>query len=115
MYVVLLKKETTKKIIFHGIFFYYYFREFAYKLSLALIANPHTPLHTLDLSNNLIEDKGNILIYFVFSILFILFIFYVFLTFSFFNKNIFSNVNQNLFCWFLFIKFLFTRNVIFEK
>ncbi|KAF8774704.1 F-actin-uncapping protein LRRC16A like protein [Argiope bruennichi] len=32
--------------------------EFAYKLSLALIANPHTPLHTLDLSNNLIEDKG---------------------------------------------------------
>ncbi|KFM62821.1 Leucine-rich repeat-containing protein 16A, partial [Stegodyphus mimosarum] len=32
--------------------------EFAYKLSMALIANPHTPLHTLDLSNNLIEDKG---------------------------------------------------------
>ncbi|GBM09814.1 F-actin-uncapping protein LRRC16A [Araneus ventricosus] len=32
--------------------------EFAYKLSLALIANSHTPLHTLDLSNNLIEDKG---------------------------------------------------------
>ncbi|XP_054714377.1 F-actin-uncapping protein LRRC16A-like isoform X2 [Uloborus diversus] len=32
--------------------------EFACKLSLALMANPHTPLHTLDLSNNLIEDKG---------------------------------------------------------
>ncbi|XP_042894699.1 F-actin-uncapping protein LRRC16A isoform X2 [Parasteatoda tepidariorum] len=32
--------------------------DFAYKLSLALIANPHTPLHTIDLSNNLIEDKG---------------------------------------------------------
>ncbi|XP_022235977.1 F-actin-uncapping protein LRRC16A-like isoform X2 [Limulus polyphemus] len=32
--------------------------DFAHKLSMALISNPHTPLHTLDLSNNLIEDKG---------------------------------------------------------
>nr|CAD7434185.1 unnamed protein product [Timema monikensis] len=32
--------------------------EFAHKLSLALIANNNTPLHTLDLSHNLIEDKG---------------------------------------------------------
>ncbi|XP_067130918.1 F-actin-uncapping protein LRRC16A isoform X3 [Centruroides vittatus] len=32
--------------------------DFAHKLSLALISNANTPLHTLDLSNNLIEDKG---------------------------------------------------------
>ncbi|XP_069691795.1 F-actin-uncapping protein LRRC16A isoform X3 [Periplaneta americana] len=32
--------------------------DFAHKLSLALIANNNTPLHTLDLSNNMIEDKG---------------------------------------------------------
>uniref|UniRef100_A0A1B6IVX5 CARMIL pleckstrin homology domain-containing protein n=1 Tax=Homalodisca liturata TaxID=320908 RepID=A0A1B6IVX5_9HEMI len=32
--------------------------EFAHKLSLSLIANNNTPLHTLDLSNNMIEDKG---------------------------------------------------------
>ncbi|KDR15295.1 F-actin-uncapping protein LRRC16A isoform X2 [Zootermopsis nevadensis] len=32
--------------------------DFAHKLSLALIANNSTPLHTLDLSNNMIEDKG---------------------------------------------------------
>ncbi|PSN31727.1 hypothetical protein C0J52_19831 [Blattella germanica] len=32
--------------------------DFAHKLSLALIANNNTPLHTLDLSNNTIEDKG---------------------------------------------------------
>ncbi|XP_049862710.1 F-actin-uncapping protein LRRC16A isoform X2 [Schistocerca gregaria] len=32
--------------------------DFAHKLSLALIANSNSPLHTLDLSNNLIEDKG---------------------------------------------------------
>lgn len=35
-----------------------YSRDFAHKLSLALIANGNTLLHTLDLSNNLIEDKG---------------------------------------------------------
>ncbi|KAJ4432006.1 hypothetical protein ANN_20620 [Periplaneta americana] len=33
--------------------------DFAHKLSLALIANNNTPLHTLDLSNNMIEDKDN--------------------------------------------------------
>ncbi|KAI5694940.1 hypothetical protein M8J75_007961 [Diaphorina citri] len=33
-------------------------RDFAHKLSLALIANPHSVLHTIDLSYNLIEDKG---------------------------------------------------------
>ncbi|XP_039285032.1 F-actin-uncapping protein LRRC16A isoform X2 [Nilaparvata lugens] len=32
--------------------------DFAHKLSLSLIANTHTPLHTLDLSFNMIEDKG---------------------------------------------------------
>lgn len=32
--------------------------DFAHKLSMALISNANTPLHTLDLSNNLIEDKG---------------------------------------------------------
>lgn len=32
--------------------------DFAHKLSLSLIANTNTPLHTLDLSNNMIEDKG---------------------------------------------------------
>lgn len=32
--------------------------DFAHKLSLSLISNTNTPLHTLDLSNNLIEDKG---------------------------------------------------------
>lgn len=32
--------------------------DFAHKLSLALMANQNSPLHTLDLSNNLIEDKG---------------------------------------------------------
>jgi hypothetical protein len=33
-------------------------RDFAHKLSLALIANNSNRLHTLDLSNNMIEDKG---------------------------------------------------------
>jgi len=33
-------------------------RDFAHKLSLALIANNNNRLHTLDLSNNMIEDKG---------------------------------------------------------
>ncbi|KAJ1529208.1 hypothetical protein ONE63_006012 [Megalurothrips usitatus] len=32
--------------------------DFAHKLSLAVIANTCTALHTLDLSNNMIEDKG---------------------------------------------------------
>lgn len=32
--------------------------DFAHKLSLAILANPDSPLHTLDLSHNLIEDKG---------------------------------------------------------
>ncbi|XP_046397648.1 F-actin-uncapping protein LRRC16A isoform X2 [Ischnura elegans] len=32
--------------------------DFAHKLSLSLIANTNTPLHTIDLSNNMIEDKG---------------------------------------------------------
>ncbi|XP_074093692.1 capping protein regulator and myosin 1 linker 1 leucine rich repeat protein isoform X2 [Cotesia typhae] len=32
--------------------------DFAHKLSLALIANSNTVLHTIDLSNNMIEDKG---------------------------------------------------------
>ncbi|XP_059488573.1 F-actin-uncapping protein LRRC16A isoform X2 [Neocloeon triangulifer] len=32
--------------------------DFAHKLSLSLLANPHSHLHSLDLSNNLIEDKG---------------------------------------------------------
>ncbi|XP_066998308.2 F-actin-uncapping protein LRRC16A isoform X2 [Anabrus simplex] len=32
--------------------------DFAHKLSLALMANQNTPLHTLDLSSNMIEDKG---------------------------------------------------------
>ncbi|XP_034938905.1 F-actin-uncapping protein LRRC16A isoform X2 [Chelonus insularis] len=32
--------------------------DFAHKLSLALIANTNTVLHTIDLSNNMIEDKG---------------------------------------------------------
>ncbi|UYV80446.1 crml-1 [Cordylochernes scorpioides] len=32
--------------------------DFAHKLSLTLISNANTALHTLDLSNNLIEDKG---------------------------------------------------------
>lgn len=32
--------------------------DFAHKLSLSLTSNTNTPLHTLDLSNNLIEDKG---------------------------------------------------------
>ncbi|XP_018918250.2 LOW QUALITY PROTEIN: F-actin-uncapping protein LRRC16A [Bemisia tabaci] len=32
--------------------------DFSHKLSLSLIANPNLALHTLDLSNNLIEDKG---------------------------------------------------------
>lgn len=34
------------------------FRDFAHKLSLSLISNTNTSLHTLDLSNNMIEDKG---------------------------------------------------------
>ncbi|XP_011304218.1 leucine-rich repeat-containing protein 16A isoform X1 [Fopius arisanus] len=34
--------------------------DFAHKLSLALIANSNTVLHTIDLSNNIIEDKGAI-------------------------------------------------------
>ena len=32
--------------------------DFAHKLSLSLISNSKTPLHTLDLSSNVIEDKG---------------------------------------------------------
>lgn len=32
--------------------------DFAHKLSLSLISNCNSPLHTLDLSHNLIEDKG---------------------------------------------------------
>ncbi|XP_063216006.1 F-actin-uncapping protein LRRC16A isoform X3 [Bacillus rossius redtenbacheri] len=32
--------------------------DFAHKLSLSLISNANTPLHTLDLSGNTIEDKG---------------------------------------------------------
>ncbi|GLH15724.1 Leucine-rich repeat-containing protein 16A [Gryllus bimaculatus] len=32
--------------------------DFVHKLSIALMANQNTPLHTLDLSNNIIEDKG---------------------------------------------------------
>ncbi|CAH0381742.1 unnamed protein product [Bemisia tabaci] len=32
--------------------------DFSHKLSLSLIANPNLALHTLDLSNNLIEDKA---------------------------------------------------------
>lgn len=32
--------------------------DFAHKLSLSLIANQATPLHTIDLSHNMIEDKG---------------------------------------------------------
>ncbi|XP_029825948.1 F-actin-uncapping protein LRRC16A isoform X1 [Ixodes scapularis] len=32
--------------------------EFAHKLAMTLIANPNSPLNSLDLSNNLIEDKG---------------------------------------------------------
>ncbi|XP_026273496.1 F-actin-uncapping protein LRRC16A isoform X3 [Frankliniella occidentalis] len=32
--------------------------DFAHKLSMALISNTNTALHTLDLSNNMIEDKG---------------------------------------------------------
>ncbi|XP_022249751.1 F-actin-uncapping protein LRRC16A-like isoform X2 [Limulus polyphemus] len=32
--------------------------DFAHKLSLALISNPNTPINTVDLSNNLIADKG---------------------------------------------------------
>lgn len=33
-------------------------RDFAHKLSLALIANTNAVLHTIDLSSNTIEDKG---------------------------------------------------------
>jgi len=36
----------------------FFCRDFAHKLSLALIANNNNRLHTLDLSNNMIEDKG---------------------------------------------------------
>ncbi|XP_046603599.1 F-actin-uncapping protein LRRC16A isoform X1 [Neodiprion virginianus] len=32
--------------------------DFAHKLSIALISNTNTMLHTIDLSNNMIEDKG---------------------------------------------------------
>lgn len=32
--------------------------DFAHRLSMALVSNEATPLHTLDLSNNMIEDKG---------------------------------------------------------
>lgn len=34
------------------------FRDFAHKLSLALISNANTILQTIDLSHNTIEDKG---------------------------------------------------------
>lgn len=33
-------------------------RDFAHKLSLALISNANTMLQTIDLSHNTIEDKG---------------------------------------------------------
>lgn len=46
-------------------FFFSHCRDFSHKLSLSLIANPNLALHTLDLSNNLIEDKGNF--FFVYS------------------------------------------------
>jgi len=32
--------------------------DFAHKLSQAVLANPDPPLHTIDLSHNLIDDKG---------------------------------------------------------
>lgn len=32
--------------------------DFSQKLAMALMTNEATPLHTLDLSNNMIEDKG---------------------------------------------------------
>lgn len=35
-----------------------FFRDFAHKLSLALISNANTMLQTIDLSYNTIEDKG---------------------------------------------------------
>lgn len=45
--------------IFNMFFSIFFSRDFAHKLSLSLIANTNTLLHTIDLSNNLIEDKGN--------------------------------------------------------
>lgn len=44
----------------HSINLVSFCRDFAHKLSLALIANGNTLLHTIDLSNNLIEDKGSV-------------------------------------------------------
>lgn len=37
--------------------------DFAHKLSLSLIANQATPIHTIDLSHNMIEDKGKLLFF----------------------------------------------------
>lgn len=38
------------------------FREFANKLSLALLSNSNIPLQKLDLSHNPLEDKGELLV-----------------------------------------------------
>ena len=35
-----------------------FFSDFAQKLSTALLSNPNSPLTTIDLSNNYIEDRG---------------------------------------------------------
>ena len=35
-------------------------REFAHKMSMVLLQNQGSKLHTLDLSNNLIEDRGKL-------------------------------------------------------
>lgn len=44
--------------IYVSVFFLTSFRDFANKLSMAIISNSNSSLHGIDLSHNLIEDRG---------------------------------------------------------
>lgn len=50
--------NLTKVILINKLTKCLFSRDFAHKLSLALISNANTMLQTIDLSYNTIEDKG---------------------------------------------------------
>lgn len=58
--MVKIKKsiKIIKVILYNELKNIIFFRDFAHKLSLALISNANTILQTIDLSYNTIEDKG---------------------------------------------------------
>ena len=61
LYIVVENKNIFNDTL-DLIFFMISFREFANKLSLALLSNSNIPLQKLDLSHNPLEDKGESLL-----------------------------------------------------